>query len=189
MLAATRHHHQRRLAVEKGVRIKDDRRCVGLFAVDDEGVGGRGFFHDGVGQRFGTEHRFKAGKRDMRGDEEDGQGEGYADGGGKVFAFDAQQPAHGRPHEQSDGGQDGGQAESGKRSASEVKEVRHGERIIAHAAVGQHGADVGHKGQAARIPQAPAEGRCGEHADDGKDRLRVAEPGRREQRFAAQSAI
>src|SRR5271166_2800016 len=42
----------------------------------------------------------------------------------------------------------------------------------------------------ARIPQAPAEGLGDEHSYEGKDRLRIAQPGRGEQRFtAAQSAM
>ena len=70
-----------------------------------------------------------------------------------------QQPAHGRADKQSNGGQDGGQAQRSKRCAGEVEEVGHGERVIAHAAVGQQRADVVNKGQMARFPQSPAEDR------------------------------
>ena len=181
MLAAAREHQERRLAWKKLVRIKDDRRGVGLVAVDDEGVGGRAFGDDGVGHGLGAEHGLEAGKGDVRGDEEDGQGEGDADGGGEVLLLQAQQPAGGGADEQSDGGEDGGQAQRGKRGAGEVEEVGHGERVVANGAMRQQGADVGDIGQIARDPESPGEGGGGEHADDGEGGLRAGEPGGGEQ--------
>ena len=38
--------------------------------------------------------------------------------------------------------------------------------------MGQHGADVSDEGPIARVPQAPGQGRCGQHADRGKRGLR-----------------
>ena len=84
-------------------------------------------------------------------------GEGDADGGGDVLALEAQQPAAAGPDEQGDGGQSGGQAQRGKGRAGEVEEVGHGERVVAHGAMRQQGADVGNVGQIARVPKAPAE--------------------------------
>ncbi len=39
--------------------------------------------------------------------------------------------------------------------------------------MGEQGADVGHVGEGAAVPQAPAEGRGDRDADDGEDGLRV----------------
>ena len=85
----------------------------------------------------------------------------------------AKHPADGRPDEQRDGGQGGGQAQRGERGAGEVEEVGHRERVVAHVAMGQQGADVGDEGQVARVPKSPAEGGGGEHADDREDGLRA----------------
>ena len=48
---------------------------------------------DGVGQLLRTQHRLKARKGDVRGDEEDRKRERDADGRGQVFAAGAQNPA------------------------------------------------------------------------------------------------
>ena len=83
---------------------------------------GEPFADDGVGQLLGAEHGLEAGEGDVRGDQEDRRGEGYADGCGDVLALEPQHPAHGRPHQQSHGGQRGGQAQRGKRRAGQVEE-------------------------------------------------------------------
>ena len=101
----------------------------------------------------------------------------------RCLLFKAQQPTHRRADEQGDGGNCGRQAEGGKRSPGEVEEVGHGEGVIAHAAMRQQGADVGHIGQVARVPQSPGQDAGGEHADDRKDRLRAGEPGGGKQRL------
>jgi len=44
MLPALRQNHQGQAAIEEFVRVKDDRRGVGLLAKDDEGVGGEPFW-------------------------------------------------------------------------------------------------------------------------------------------------
>ena len=46
----------------------------------------------------------------------------------------------------------------------------------------QQGTDVGHEGQIARLPQAPAQGRRRERPGHGEQGLRAGEPGGREQR-------
>ena len=74
-----------------------------------------------------------------------------------------------------------GRRSAAKDGAGEVEEVGHGERVVAHAAMGQQGADVVNEGQIARVPEPPAESDGGEHADDGEDGLRAGEPGGGEQ--------
>ncbi len=55
--------------------------------------------------------------------------------------------------------------------------MRHREGVVADGAVGEEGADVGHEGEGAAVPESPAE-RCGdEDADDRVDGLRVGDPG------------
>ena len=49
-----------------------------------------------------------------------------------------------------------GQPQRGKRRAGKIEEVRHRERVIAYAAMGQQCADVRHEWQIARSPQAIA---------------------------------
>ncbi len=102
---------------------------------------------DRVGQVLRGEHGGEADEGDVGGDEEDGGGEGDGDGGGEVAALLAEQPGDGRAEGEGEGGEGGGQAQGGEGGAGEVEEVRHGEGVVADAAMGEEVADVGDKGR------------------------------------------
>jgi hypothetical protein len=159
------------------VRVKDDRGGVGLVAEDDEGVGGRAFLMMVSANCLELSMGSKRAKAMCAAMRKTAKVRATLTVAARCFSLErSSQPTAGTD-EQRDGGQRGGQAQRGKRWAGEVEEVGHGERVAAHAAVRQQGADVGHEGQVARVPQAPAEGRGGrEHADDGEDGLRAGEP-------------
>ncbi len=52
----------------------------------------------------------------------------------------------------------GGKSEGGEAGAGEVEEVRHGEGVVADAAVGEEVADVGDEREVAGGPEAVGEG-------------------------------
>ena len=91
-------------AGERAVEVEGDRGAVGLVAVEEERVVAgdlAGGFEvlDAFGEVLRGEHGGEADEGDVRGDEEDGRGEGDGGGGGEVLAAGAQQPG--------DGGADG----------------------------------------------------------------------------------
>ena len=189
MLAAARKHQKRRFAGKKLVRVKHNRGRVRLLAEDDERVRRRSIPDDGVGKLLGPEHRIETGECDVRGDEEYGRSERQAYGGRNLFPLEAQDPADSGTDKQSSGSQRRRKTQRRERCAREIEEVRHGQRVIPHAAVSQHGADVCHVGQIARVPQSPGKGRCGKHANHGKYRLPAGEPAGGEQRMGAVGAF
>ena len=103
-------------------------------------------------------------------------GEGDGGGCGEVAAFCAQQPCDGGTDGEGDGGECGGQAQRGEAGAGEVEEVRHGEGVVADAAVGEEIADVGDEGEVAGAPEAVGEGDGGGDADDGEGGVGEGDP-------------
>src|SRR5882757_2629609 len=71
-----------------------------------------------------------------------------------------QPPRYGRTKKESKCGERGRKTQRGEAGTGEVEEVRHRECVVADAAMGEHLADVGNEGQAARAPQAVDERRC-----------------------------
>ena len=69
-----------------------------------------------------------------------------------------------------------GRRRAAKDGAGEVEEVRHGERVVADAAMGEEVADVGDEGEMARGPEAVGEGDGDGEADDGEGGVGEGDP-------------
>ena len=143
----------------KAVGVEDHRRCVGLIAVDDEGIGGRALLDDGVGELLRTEHGLEAREGDVRGDEEQRAGERERGGRGHVLAFQAQQPTYRGADQQRDGSEGGGQAQRGEGRPGEIEEVGHGERVAAHVAMCEQACRCRPRRAGCATPTAPRRGR------------------------------
>ena len=61
----------------------------------------------------------------------------------------AQEPCGGRTDGEGDGCEGGGEPECSEAGAGEVEEVRHGEGVVAYAAMGEEITDVGDEGEVA----------------------------------------
>ena len=103
------------------------------------------------------EHGREADEGDVRGDEEDGGGEGDGGSGGEMAALCAQQPRDGRAEAKAMAASAAGRRSAAKLGIGEVEEVRHGEGVVADVAMGEEVADVGDEGEVARAPEAVGE--------------------------------
>ena len=120
--------------------------------------------------------RFETHQRDVRSDEDDRRGEGHGDGGFEGVTATAKTPGGDGSEQEGEGGEDRGQAQGGEGWAGEVEEMRHGEGVVAHAAMRHERADVGDEGQMTRLPQSPGEQDRGGNANDHEEDLRAGEP-------------
>src|SRR5215472_9403368 len=148
--------------------VEGDGGAVGLVAEQhDLCVGGDGVVGfevlDGGGEIARGEHGREADERDVRGDEEGCGGDGDGRGGGERVTACAQDPCGERADGEGEGGERGGESKSGEGLAGEVEEMRHGERVVADAAVREEGADVWNEGKVTRGPEA-----VGERGGDGE---------------------
>jgi hypothetical protein len=70
----------------------------------------------------------------------------------------------------------GGEAQGGEAGAGEVEEVRHGEGVVADAAMGEEVADVGDEREVAGGPEAVGEGDGDGEAEDGEGGVGDGDP-------------
>ena len=86
-----------------------------------------------------------------------------------MTALGAEEPRYCRTEAECQSCERGGKAQSGEAGAGEVEEARHGEGVVADAAVGEEVSDVGHEGEVARCPETVGECDCDGDAEDGED--------------------
>src|SRR5665213_3393313 len=154
------------------VDIEGNRRAVRLVAKkEDVGVWGDEVPGAEVVDSFREivrgKHRGEAVERGVRGDEEDGAGKRDGDGGSKVLAATAEQPPSGGADREGEESKACGESQRSEGRAGEVEEVGHGERVVAHAAVGEQVADIWNESKRAGAPQAVSKRGGNGEADDG----------------------
>ncbi len=154
----------RRRGRRSSTEVEGDGGAVGLVAVEEDvvvagdGVGGFELL-DLFGEVLRGEHGREADEGDVRGDEEDGAGEGDGGGCGEMAAFGAEEPCDGGADGEGQCGEGGGKAEGGEAMEPvRSKKCGHGEGVVAYAAVGEEVSDVGDEGEMAGGPEAVGEG-------------------------------